>query len=86
MFSDAERNLNQDTLEYAWLLEIQLGKLSGKATAPQVRFIFCINYLFFHSFKKIIVTILHKVFFSKLIDNLNLLEYSTFSYFFLFVS
>lgn len=36
MFSDAERNLNQDTLEYAWLLEIQLGKLSGKATAPQV--------------------------------------------------
>lgn len=38
MFSDCERNLNQDTLEYAWLLEIQLGKLSGKATAPQVRF------------------------------------------------
>ncbi|XP_060850802.1 bridge-like lipid transfer protein family member 1 isoform X1 [Rhopalosiphum padi] len=36
MFSDAERNLNQDTLEYAWLLEIQLGKLSGKATAPQL--------------------------------------------------
>lgn len=38
MFSDSERNLNQDTLEYAWLLEIQLGKLSGKATAPQVCF------------------------------------------------
>lgn len=38
MFSDAERNLDQDTLEYAWLLEIQLGKLSGKATAPQVSF------------------------------------------------
>lgn len=38
MFSDAERNLNQDTLEYAWLLEIQLGKLSGKVTAPQVCF------------------------------------------------
>lgn len=38
MFSDAERNLDQDTLEYAWLLEIQLGKLSGKATAPQVNF------------------------------------------------
>jgi len=36
MFSDAERNLNQDTLEYAWLFEIQLGKLSGKVTAPQV--------------------------------------------------
>ncbi|XP_025405724.1 uncharacterized protein KIAA1109 isoform X4 [Sipha flava] len=36
MFSDAERNLDQDTLEYAWLLEIQLGKLSGKATAPQL--------------------------------------------------
>jgi len=44
MFSDAERNLNQDTLEYAWLLEIQLGKLSGKATAPQVRFIFIIHF------------------------------------------
>lgn len=38
MFSDAERNLNQDTLEYAWLLEIQLGKLSGKTTAPQVSY------------------------------------------------
>lgn len=36
MFSDAERNLDQDTLEYAWLLEIQLGKLSAKITAPQV--------------------------------------------------
>lgn len=45
MFSDAERNLNQDTLEYAWLLEIQLGKLSGKATAPQVSFIVCIIFL-----------------------------------------
>lgn len=42
MFSDAERNLNQDTLEYAWLLEIQLGKLSGKATAPQVSFNYCV--------------------------------------------
>lgn len=43
MFSDAERNLNQETLEYAWLLEIQLGKLSGKATAPQVSFKFKTN-------------------------------------------
>lgn len=48
MFSDAERNLNQDTLEYAWLLEIQLGKLSGKATAPQVSFAFIILYFYIY--------------------------------------
>ncbi|XP_050533025.1 transmembrane protein KIAA1109 homolog isoform X6 [Daktulosphaira vitifoliae] len=36
MFSDTQRKLDQDTLEYAWLLEIQLGKLSGKVTAPQL--------------------------------------------------
>lgn len=47
MFSDAERNLNQETLEYAWLLEIQLGKLSGKATAPQVNFKFKTMYIHF---------------------------------------
>jgi len=37
MFSDEGRSLDEDTLEYAWLLEVQLGKLSGKLTAPQVR-------------------------------------------------
>ncbi|GLG98163.1 Uncharacterized protein GBIM_04765, partial [Gryllus bimaculatus] len=36
MFSDEGRSLDQDTLEYAWLLEVQLGKLSGKLTAPQL--------------------------------------------------
>lgn len=36
MFSDEGRSLDQETLEYAWLLELQLGKLSGKMTTPQV--------------------------------------------------
>lgn len=36
MFSDEGRSLDEDTLEYAWLVEVQLGKLSGKLTAPQV--------------------------------------------------
>lgn len=57
MFSDAERNLNQDTLEYAWLLEIQLGKLTGKATAPQVKF-----YYFIFILIMIIKSMLHKSF------------------------
>ncbi|XP_017304377.2 transmembrane protein KIAA1109-like, partial [Diaphorina citri] len=36
MFSDTGRSLDQETLEYAWQLEIQLGKLSGKFTSPQL--------------------------------------------------
>nr|CAD7425599.1 unnamed protein product [Timema monikensis] len=36
MFSDENRTLDQETLEYAWLVEIQLGKLSCKITAPQL--------------------------------------------------
>lgn len=36
MFSDVGRSLDQDTIEYAWLLEIQMGKLSGKLTSPQL--------------------------------------------------
>lgn len=36
MFSDEGRTLEQETLEYAWLLELQLGKLSGKMTSAQV--------------------------------------------------
>lgn len=36
MFSNENRCLDDDTLEYAWLLEIQLGKLSGKLTLPQL--------------------------------------------------
>ena len=37
MFSDEGRTLDEETLEYAWLVEVQLGKLGGKVTAPQVR-------------------------------------------------
>lgn len=36
MFSDVGQSLDQDTVEYAWLIEIQLGKLSGRLTTPQV--------------------------------------------------
>ncbi|XP_052121267.1 transmembrane protein KIAA1109 isoform X3 [Frankliniella occidentalis] len=36
MFSDEGRSLDEDTLEYSWLVEVQLGKLSGKLTAPQL--------------------------------------------------
>lgn len=36
MFSDVGQSLDQDTIEYAWLIEVQLGKLSGKLTTPQL--------------------------------------------------
>lgn len=36
MFSNIGRSLDEDTIEYAWLLEIQLGKLSGRLTSPQL--------------------------------------------------
>lgn len=36
MFSDVDRSLDEDTIEYAWLVEIQCGKLSGKLSAPQL--------------------------------------------------
>lgn len=36
MFSDVGQSLDQDTVEYAWLIEIQLGKLSGRLTTPQL--------------------------------------------------
>nr|XP_031841602.1 transmembrane protein KIAA1109 isoform X3 [Nomia melanderi] len=36
MFSNEGRSLDQETLEYAWLIEVQLGKLTGKMTSPQL--------------------------------------------------
>ncbi|XP_055837347.1 bridge-like lipid transfer protein family member 1 isoform X6 [Episyrphus balteatus] len=36
MFSNEGCALDEDTLEYSWLVEIQLGKLSGKLTVPQL--------------------------------------------------
>lgn len=36
MFSMEGRSLDEETVEYAWLLEIHLGKLSGKLTVPQL--------------------------------------------------
>ena len=36
MFSNEGRALDQETLEYAWLVEILLGKLSGRLAAPHI--------------------------------------------------
>ena len=36
MFSELDRPLDSDTLEYAWLIEIQCGSLIGKISAPQL--------------------------------------------------
>uniref|UniRef100_A0AAG5DBD8 Bridge-like lipid transfer protein family member 1 C-terminal domain-containing protein n=1 Tax=Anopheles atroparvus TaxID=41427 RepID=A0AAG5DBD8_ANOAO len=36
MFSNEGRQLEDETLEYAWMLEVQLGKLSGKMTLSQL--------------------------------------------------
>ncbi|XP_037958120.1 transmembrane protein KIAA1109 homolog isoform X2 [Teleopsis dalmanni] len=36
MFSNEGCDLDEDTLEYSWLVEVQLGKLSGKLTLPQL--------------------------------------------------
>jgi len=36
MFSNEGRTLDQETLEYAWLVEVQIGKLSGRLTTPNV--------------------------------------------------
>jgi hypothetical protein len=47
MFSDEGRTLDEETLEYAWLVEIQVGKLSGKLTAPQV-----MSYRMCHNIRK----------------------------------
>lgn len=36
MFSDVGCTLDQDTIEYAWLIEAQMGKISSKLTTPQL--------------------------------------------------
>ena len=36
MFSDKDLPLGHDTIEYAWLVEVQLGHLKGKMTPSQV--------------------------------------------------
>ena len=40
MFSSEGRSLDQDSLEYAWMIEVQLGKLSGKISFPQLHHLF----------------------------------------------
>lgn len=39
MFSGLDRPPDCETLEYAWLVEIQLGILSGRLTMPQVIYV-----------------------------------------------
>ena len=36
MFSHKDLPLDSETLEYAWLLEVTIGDLTGRLTAPQV--------------------------------------------------
>ena len=36
MFSELDRQLGEDTLEYAWLMEVQCGHLVGKISLPQL--------------------------------------------------
>ena len=36
MFSDEGLPVDSETLEYAWLLDLQMGVLSGRLTPPQV--------------------------------------------------
>lgn len=36
MFSNEGRSLDQETLEYAWLVEVQLGRLSGRLSTPHL--------------------------------------------------
>lgn len=35
-FSDTNRNVEEDTVEYAWMMELQLGQLTGRMTLPQL--------------------------------------------------
>ncbi|KPJ04765.1 Uncharacterized protein KIAA1109 [Papilio xuthus] len=35
-FSDTNRSVEDDTVEYAWLMELQLGQLTGRLTLPQL--------------------------------------------------
>ncbi|RVE46725.1 hypothetical protein evm_008645 [Chilo suppressalis] len=35
-FSDTNRSVEEDTVEYAWMMELQLGQLTGRLTLPQL--------------------------------------------------
>ncbi|OWR42726.1 hypothetical protein KGM_210934 [Danaus plexippus plexippus] len=35
-FSDTNRNVEEETIEYAWMMELQLGQLTGRLTLPQL--------------------------------------------------
>jgi len=40
MFSHKDLPLDSETLEYAWLLEVTIGDITGRLTAPQVDIIY----------------------------------------------
>jgi len=40
MFSHKDLPLDSETLEYAWLLEVTIGDITGRLTAPQVDILF----------------------------------------------
>ncbi|XP_050361994.1 transmembrane protein KIAA1109 homolog isoform X3 [Nymphalis io] len=35
-FSDTNRSVEEETIEYAWMMELQLGQLTGRLTLPQL--------------------------------------------------
>ena len=37
MFSNRGRSVEEDTVEYGWLLEVQAGTVTGRLTAAQVQ-------------------------------------------------
>jgi len=44
MFSHKDLPLDSETLEYAWLLEVTIGDITGRLTAPQVGLFMAENY------------------------------------------
>lgn len=44
MFSGVDRPLDSETLEYAWLVEVLVGDITGRLTVPQVSN-FCFIYV-----------------------------------------
>ena len=42
LFSHKGLPLDSETLEYCWLLEVTVGDLIGRITAPQVSWLICV--------------------------------------------
>ena len=64
MFSEVDRPLGSDTLEYGWLIEIQCGSLFGKVTSAQLYNIFVcmeVKFFTFYSLKLFLIMYYHFV-------------------------